>query len=58
MMITYDYCGLEVSADALKFSNGLKTTRAQLEAEKITFIYEKTQAREYLDAILELFNAA
>ena len=34
MMITYVYCGLEVSEDTLKFSNGLKTARAQLEAEK------------------------
>lgn len=58
MMITYVYCGLEVSQDTLKFSKGLKTARAQLEAEKITFIYEKTQAGEPLDAILELFNAA
>lgn len=58
MMITYVYCGLEVSEDTLKFSDGLKTARAQLEAEKITFIYNKTQAGEPLDAILELFNAA
>lgn len=58
MMIIYVYCGLEVSEDTLKFSNGLKTARVQLEAEKITFIYEKTQAGEPLDAILELFNAA
>nr|WP_243156758.1 hypothetical protein [Clostridium beijerinckii] len=58
MLITYVYCGLEVSEDTLKFSNGLKTARAQLKAEKITFIYEKTQSGDPLDAILELFNAA
>lgn len=58
MMITYVYCGLKVSEDTLKFSNGLKTARAQLEAEKITFIYEKTQTGEPLNAILELFNVA
>ncbi|GEQ23455.1 hypothetical protein CBU02nite_39610 [Clostridium butyricum] len=58
MMITYVYCGLEISKDTLKFSNGLKTARAQLEAEKITFIYEKTQSGEPLETILELFNAA
>jgi len=39
MMITYVYCGLEVFEDTLKFSNGLKTARARLEDEKITFIY-------------------
>jgi hypothetical protein len=58
MMTTYVYCGLEVSENTLKFSDGLKTARAQLEVEKITFIYKKTQAGEPLDAILELFNAA
>lgn len=35
MMITYAYCGLEISEDTLKFSNGLKTARSQLEAEKL-----------------------
>jgi hypothetical protein len=30
----------------------------KLEAEKITFIYEKTQSGEPLETILELFNAA
>ncbi|MCE5221314.1 MAG: transposase [Clostridium sp.] len=58
MMITYVYCGLEVSEDTLKFGNGLKTARSQLEAKKITFIYEKTQARDLIYAILELFNIA
>ena len=58
MMLTYIYCGLEVSEDTLKFSTGLKNARANLEAEKITFIYNKTQAGEPLDAILELFNVA
>ena len=58
MMITYAYCGLEVAEDTLKFSDGLKTARAQLEAEKITFIYERTQAGEPLDSILKLFKAA
>jgi len=58
MMLTYVYCGLEVSEDTLKFSTGLKNARANLEAEKITFIYNKTQAGEPLDAILELFNVA
>lgn len=35
---TYVYCGLEVSEGTLKFSNGLKTARTQLGAEKINFI--------------------
>lgn len=39
MMIKYVYCGLEVSEDTLKFSNGLKNARAQLESEKITIIH-------------------
>jgi hypothetical protein len=58
MMITYVYCGLEVSNGTLKFSDGLKIARAQLEAEKITFIYEKTQLGEPLDTILKFFNVA
>ena len=58
MMITYVYCGLEVSEDTLKFSDALKTARVQLESEKITFIYEKTQAGASLDDILQLFNEA
>lgn len=32
--------------------------RSQLEAEKITYIYEKAQAGEPINAILEIFNAA
>lgn len=52
MMITYVYCELEVSKNTLKFSNGPKTAITQLEVEKITLIYEKTQVREPLDAIL------
>lgn len=58
MMLTYIYCGLEVSEDTLKFNTGLKNARANLEAEKITFIYNKTQAGQPLNAILELFNVA
>ncbi|OPJ54530.1 IS701 family transposase [Clostridium oryzae] len=58
MMITYAYCGLEVSTDTLKFSEGLKTARVQLESEKISFIYERTQAGSSLDDILQLFKAA
>jgi hypothetical protein len=58
MRITYVYCELEVSEGTLKFSNGLKTARTQLEAEKITFIYERTQAGEPLESILEIFNVA
>ncbi|MDT8719035.1 transposase [Clostridium sp. 19966] len=58
MMVTYVYWGLEVSEDTLKFSDGIKTARAQLEFPKIAFIYEKIQAGASLDAILQLFKAA
>lgn len=58
MMITYVYCGLEVSENTLKFNDGLKIARGQLEAEKIAFIYEKTQAGEPLENILEFFKVA
>jgi hypothetical protein len=58
LMLTYVYCGLEVSGETLNFSDGIKIARKQLEVEKITLIIEQAQAGKSIADILNLFAAA
>lgn len=58
LMLTYVYCGLEVSCDTLKFSDGIKIARKQLEVEKITLIVEQVQSGISIADILKRFVAA
>ena len=58
LMLTYVYCGLDVSCDTLKFSDGIKIARKQLEVEKITLIVAQVQSGNSIDDILKRFVAA
>jgi len=58
LMITYVFCGLEVSNGTLNFSVGIKVARKQLEIEKITSIVTQVKCGTSIDDILNRFVAA
>lgn len=58
LMLTYVYCGLEASGETLKFSNGIKVARKQIELEKITLIVEQSRSGKSIEDIVNLFVAA
>lgn len=58
LMLTYVYCGLEVSDSTLKFSHGLKIARNQLARERVTLIFNKATSGSTLNEIFETLKIA
>lgn len=58
LMLTYVYCGLEVSDSTLKFSYGLKIARNQLARERVTLIFNKATSGSTLNEIFETLKIA
>lgn len=57
-MLTYVYCGLEVSGETLNFSKGLKFARKEVKQNQIIWIYEQTSDGVSLKQIFETLKVA
>lgn len=58
LMLTYTYCGLEVSGDSLNFSKGLKFARKEAKQNEIAWIYEQSKAGVPLEQIFQALKIA
>lgn len=57
-MLTYVYCGLEVSGNTLNFNNGLKIARKETERYQIFWIYKQAQEGVSLEQIFKSLKVA
>ena len=58
LMLTYVYCGLEVSSGTLNFSKGLKKTRKEAVRNQTAWIYNQAQAGIPLMQVFEALKVA
>lgn len=58
LMLTYVYCGLEVSDNTLNFSNGLKNARMETRQGQIAWIYQQAQSGVSFEQVLKSLKIA
>ncbi|QUH19301.1 hypothetical protein [Alkaliphilus sp. B6464] len=57
-MLTYFYCGLEVSNEILTIGSGIKLARANVEKYKILWIHTQTIKDKSIDEIYKVLKIA
>lgn len=58
LMLTYVYCGLEVSGDTLNFSKGIKVARKEAKQNQVAWIYEQALAGVSLNKVFQNLKIA
>lgn len=58
LMLTYVYCGLEVSGNTLNFSKGLKVARKEIERNQIAWIHQQAQDGMPIEQIFKALKVA
>lgn len=58
LLLTYVYCGLEVSGETLNFSKGIKVARKEVEQNQISWIYEQALFGTPLEQVLKALKIA
>jgi adenosine/AMP kinase len=58
LMLTYAYCGLEVSGNTLNFSSGLKHARMETKQYQIEWIYHQAQSGVPFEQVLKTLKAS
>jgi hypothetical protein len=58
LMLTYVYCGLEVSGNTLNFSNGLKIARMETRQSQIAWIFNQAQSGVPIEQVLKTLKVA
>lgn len=58
LMLTYVYCGLEVSGDTLNFSIGLRIARKEARQNQISWIYNQAQSGVPYEQVLKALKVA
>lgn len=54
LMLTYVYCGLEVSGETLNFSKGFKVARKEVEQSQVAWIYKQLCLESLISAFSDL----
>jgi hypothetical protein len=58
LMITYVYCELEVSDDALNFSSGLKIARNEAKKEQVSWIFNQATIGNSIETVFKALKIA
>jgi len=57
-MLTYFYCGLEVSNEVLTIGSGIKLARANVEKDKVLWIHTQSLKGKSIDEICKALKIA